>query len=201
MNFNTLNELQVNAIKKEGNILLVACPGSGKTRVLIYKVIYELEKLGNSKQKILAITFTNRAADEIKRRLSEAFIDDSRLWVGTIHSFCLEWILRPYYCYSERLRDGFVVTDEYKSERLLNILKIENNLPLWTRISTRILKDGTLEEQTYPEIINEYHEILETEKTIDFDQILYFSFILLRDYPKIKITLSKIFRYICIEKI
>lgn len=200
MNFDALNELQVNAIKKEGNVLLVACPGSGKTRVLINKVIFELEKLGDSKQRIIAITFTNRAADEIKKRLAENFIDDSRIWAGTIHSFCLEWILRPYYCYNGRLSNGFVVTDEYKSERLLNILKTENSLPLWTRISTKILKDGTLEEETYPEIIREYHEILETEKMIDFDQILYFSYILLKDYPKIKLTLSKIFKYICIDE-
>lgn len=200
MIYKSLNELQINAIKKEGNVLLVACPGSGKTRVIIYKVIYELEKLVDSKQKILAITFTNRAADEIKRRLSEEFIDDSRLWASTIHSFCLEWILRPYHCYHEKLKNGFIVADEYKSEHLLNELRSQHNLTFWTRVSTKIMKDGTLEEVTYPEIINEYHRILETEKTIDFDQILYFSYILLKDYPKIKLTLNKIFKYICIDE-
>lgn len=200
MKFDSLNEFQINAIKKEGNVLLVACPGSGKTRVIIYKVIYELDKLKGTKQKILAITFTNRAADEIKRRLSEKFIDDSRLWAGTIHSFCLEWILRPYYCYHDKLKNGFIVADEYKSERLLNELKTKYNLPLWTKISTKILKDGTLDEVSHPEIINEYHAILDTEKTIDFDQILYSSYILLKSYPKIKLTLNKIFNYICIDE-
>ncbi|MDR3625698.1 MAG: ATP-dependent helicase [Ignavibacteriaceae bacterium] len=200
MNFQSLNEHQINAIKREGNVLLIACPGSGKTRVLIYKVIYELEKLENSKQKILAITFTNRAADEIKRRLYELNIDDSRLWTGTMHSFCLDWILRPYYCYSDRLKNGFVVADEYKSEHLMNTLKSKHHIPFWARISTKILKDGTLEETTYPELVNEYHSLLENEKVIDFDQILYFSYSLLKDYPKIKLTLNKIFNYICVDE-
>lgn len=62
-----LNPQQIEAVIEEGNVLLTACPGSGKTRALTYKIAYELERLTNSKKIIIAVTFTNRAADEIKR--------------------------------------------------------------------------------------------------------------------------------------
>ena len=64
-----LNPEQENAIFYEDSVLLVACPGSGKTRTLTYKIAYELSKLNSNKQYIIAITYTNRAADEIKERI------------------------------------------------------------------------------------------------------------------------------------
>ncbi|MCB0537478.1 MAG: UvrD-helicase domain-containing protein, partial [Bacteroidetes bacterium] len=89
---NELNTKQSDVIKNENNILLIACPGSGKTRTLTYKIGYELDKLDDSRKYIIAITYTNRAAEEIKERIELLGIDTKQLWIGTIHSFCNEWI-------------------------------------------------------------------------------------------------------------
>ena len=64
-----LNPEQESAIFNENSVLLIACPGSGKTRTLTYKIAYELSNLKSNKQYIIAITYTNRAADEIKERI------------------------------------------------------------------------------------------------------------------------------------
>lgn len=101
-----INKEQSDAIVEEENVLLIACPGSGKTRTLTYKVAYELSKLTSEKKHIIAITYTNRAADEIKERIDLLGVETKQLWIGTIHSFCLEWILRPYSCYNSRLKKG-----------------------------------------------------------------------------------------------
>ena len=94
-----LNTDQELAVLESKSVLLIACPGSGKTRTLTYKIAYELDKLRSKKEFLIAITYTNRAADEVKERVMLLGVDTSQLWIGTIHSFCLEWILRPYHLY------------------------------------------------------------------------------------------------------
>ena len=66
-----LNEEQSAVVRDNDNILLVACPGSGKTRTLTYKVANELSKLDSHKKFVIAITYTNRAANEIKERIEQ----------------------------------------------------------------------------------------------------------------------------------
>jgi ATP-dependent DNA helicase UvrD/PcrA len=190
-----LNDEQREAVIADGNVLLTACPGSGKTRVLTYKVGYELQKNVANKKKVIALTFTNRAADEIKRRIVRMDIDPEKLWTGTIHSFCLEWILRPYAGYLEELKNGFVIADEYKSEELLSSLKFDYGIPGWQSIATRMDIDGKFVEYS-PQILQllkDYHFLLREEKLIDFDQILYFAFKLLDKFPKIAKTLIAFF--------
>lgn len=85
-----LNEEQVDAIEHPGSVFLSACPGSGKTRALTYKIALELSRLESEKQWVVAITYTHRAAEEIEERIERLGVDTSRLWIGTIHSFCLD---------------------------------------------------------------------------------------------------------------
>jgi superfamily I DNA/RNA helicase len=195
-----LNEQQLEAVTTQGNILLTACPGSGKTRTLTYKIAYELDILGDSKKTIVAVTFTNRAADEIKKRLHTLNTDDSNLWAGTIHAFCLEWIIRPYMCYLDELKNGFTISDEYNSRKILDELKADNGLMFWQQVVTRYTRDGTIEETGYPAIVNEYHRILASEKMIDFDQILHYAYQLISRYPKIGETLKNLFHLICVDE-
>lgn len=197
-----LNEQQRNAVTTEGHVLLTACPGSGKTRVLAFKVAYELPKIADSKKRIVALTFTNRAADEIKKRLVRIDIDPSKLWAGTIHSFCLEWILRPYASYLDELKNGFVVADEYKSEELISTLKEEYSLEYWVRITTRRLTDGSFAEPElkYHALLAEYDAILKENKLIDFDLMLFYAYRLLDRLPKIGQTLNNLFHLICVDE-
>src|SRR3546814_10287785 len=63
---------------------------------------------------VIAITYTHRAAEEIEERIERLGVDTDRLWIGTIHSFCLDWILRPYGLYHEALRHGFRIVDQHE---------------------------------------------------------------------------------------
>src|SRR5258706_4888003 len=83
-----LNDAQTSAIEQPGSVFLVACPGSGKTRTLTYKIARLLSELKSDKRRIVAITYTHRAADEIHERIEQLGVDTSQLWIGTIHSFC-----------------------------------------------------------------------------------------------------------------
>ena len=87
---NQLNSQQKQVCTEEKNILLKACPGSGKTRTLTYKLAYLVQKYDSSQKLHFAITYTNRAADEIRDRLEKLDISCSKVWVGTIHQYCLE---------------------------------------------------------------------------------------------------------------
>jgi DNA helicase-2/ATP-dependent DNA helicase PcrA len=197
-----LNGQQRDAVLAPGHILLTACPGSGKTRVLAFKVAYELAKIESTKKKIVALTFTNRAADEIKKRLLRMDVDPSKLWAGTIHSFCLEWILRPYASYSMALKNGFVIADEYKSEELIADLKEEYGFEGWEKITTRRFTDGSFAEPEpkYHELLEEYDQALRDDKLIDFDLMLYYAYDLLNKYPKIGKTLNNMFHLVCVDE-
>ena len=195
-----LNKKQIEAVIEPGNVLLTACPGSGKTRALTYKIAYELERLANSKKIIIAVTFTNRAADEIKKRIRKLNAQDTNLWGGTIHSFCLEWVLRPYMCFLDELKNGFSISDEYYTERLINELKKEYGLGFWDSVSTRYLVSGEMEETVNVKFIDEYHKRLKEEKLIDFDQILHYSYKLISELPKISEILKNMFQVICVDE-
>jgi DNA helicase II / ATP-dependent DNA helicase PcrA len=186
-----LSEEQKTAVDTGGHVLLTACPGSGKTRVLTFKVAQELKSLSSNKKRIIALTFTNRAAEEIKRRITKLDIDTSQLWSGTIHAFCSEWILRPYAGYLDELKNGFVIADEYKSEELMSGLKTDYGFAFWESITTRLLPDGNLAEpnRKYHNLLNEYHQLLLEEGLIDFDQMLYYAYALVNRFPKIAKTL------------
>jgi len=197
-----LSDEQRIAVNADGHILLTACPGSGKTRVLTFKVAYELKNILSNKKRVIALTFTNRAAEEIKRRITKLDIDTSQLWSGTIHAFCSEWILRPYAGYLDELKNGFVIADEYKSEELISCLKKQYGFAFWESISTRLLPDGNLAEidPKFHDLLNEYHTTLKDEGLIDFDLMLYYSFKLLNQYPKISKTLNNLFQLICVDE-
>lgn len=118
-NKDDLNPEQIKAIKEPGNVLLIACPGSGKTRTLTYKIAYELAKIIDRQHFVAAITYTHRAADEIHERIEDLGIETAQLWVGTIHSFCLEWILKPYGIYEPDLANGFHIIDSFEQEKII----------------------------------------------------------------------------------
>lgn len=200
---NKLNEEQNIAVKQSGNVLLTACPGSGKTRVIIHKLAYELDKLENtSKKRIAAVTFTVRASEEIFKRLNAMGINSDKIWSGTLHAFCLEWILRPYSCYLSELQNGFSIADESYCDELVNTLKVKYNLQPIDPINMRFDRKGNfLEIKTIQKrLLGEYHSILKSKKLIDFELILLHSYKILQDLPRIPQILSKLFKIICIDE-
>ena len=142
-----LNPQQRQVCVNEGNILLKACPGSGKTRTLTYKLAYSVQKYITSKKLNIAITYTNRAADEIKERLEKIDIPEDKVWVGTIHQFCLEFIIRPYTMYNERLRKGYHIIDDYVTKQYTDEIIEELGIDI-----------GYDKPFEYPEIFEKYQK-------------------------------------------
>ncbi|MFA6424739.1 MAG: ATP-dependent helicase [Phycisphaerae bacterium] len=199
----TLNDEQKKAVTASGNILLTACPGSGKTRVIAHKAAYELNRLTSSKKYVVAVTFTNRAADEIVRRIDKLGIDTGQLWTGTIHAFCLEWVLKPYSMYSEKLKNGFSIADEVANEKLLVELQkkyFPNNK--YVDLNLRINKDGSYNFKNVNEqrLIHEYYHTLEQKKQIDFNQLLFYSYQILSNNKLISESLANVFSFICVDE-
>ena len=131
-----LNSEQIKpVIDTQGAVLVIAGAGSGKTRVLTSRIAYLVEEKGVPAEAILAITFTNKAANEMKERLS-SILDVSRMWVSTIHSMCVR-IIRMYAedcgvssnfsIYSETERNNIIKKSfqecDYEDEKLLKAVK------------------------------------------------------------------------------
>lgn len=184
-----LNPQQKQVCIDEGNILLKACPGSGKTRTLTYKLAYLVEKYITSQKLNIAITYTNRAADEIRERLEKIEIPDDKVWVGTIHQFCLEFIIRPYTMYHERLRKGYHIIDEYVTKQYIEEIIEELGIDI-----------GYNKPFEYPEILEKYRKKLLDEKEIDFNDILSISFDLVSDKKFIAENISGIIRTILVDE-
>ena len=171
-NTDNLNPEQVLACECMDNMLLTACPGSGKTRTLAYKLAYLVNRFQNSRCLHIAITYTNRAADEIMSRLHSLDITAENIWAGTIHQFCMEYIIRPYSMYSDRLRRGYHIIDEYEKREYMREVK-----------ELLGIKCHDWEMEKYPQIDETYKQRLVEKKEMDFDDILDESLKMLEQHP------------------
>ncbi|REC42049.1 UvrD-helicase domain-containing protein [Chryseobacterium sp. 5_R23647] len=205
----SLNSEQEFAILEKDSVLLVACPGSGKTRTLTFKIAYELSRLKSNKEFVIAITYTNSASEEIKERVELLGVDTSQLWIGTIHSFCMEWILKPYHLYSDRLKNGFKVINSFDSEKILIELCEPYKDQKITHYDCGILAKtdsfyltclDTRKHASLKKILAKYFKVLEENHQIDFEQILFFSYKLLIKKPVIEKILCKLFPFILIDE-
>ncbi|MCT4613915.1 MAG: ATP-dependent helicase [Marinifilaceae bacterium] len=209
-----LTDEQKDAVTCPNSLLLTACPGSGKTRVLIHKVAYELSRLDNPKQYVVALTFTHRATDEIKERIDRLNIETEQLWAGTIHSFCLDWIIRPYAGFLNILKNGFAIADAELSDDLLDRYRNahkekfvqkygrkEGKNRLY-KITTRLTKDGQFETEgdLEKEVLQNYYRDLKSQKLINFDLLLYLAFLLIKKYPAVQNNLARIFNIIFVDE-
>ena len=198
----SLNEQQRAAVNQDGHVMITACPGSGKTRVLTCRIMRGLQELESSKERVVALTFTNRATDEIQTRLDQEDIAHGQLWSGTIHAFALEWILRPYAPYLPRIRRGFFVADEYFAERELTDLKDSHGKPSYFDVCTARDRHGNVPNTGIAtKIFVEYQARLIEAKLLDYDDILHHAYQLLQENDEIPATLARIIRLICVDEI
>lgn len=202
--FEKLNEQQKDIVSSNENMLVTACPGSGKTRVLTYKLAYTALSNPQSYKRIIAITYTNRAADEIKDRLELIYFEQSPIWAGTIHQFCLEYIIYPYAMSLSRLCKGFTIIDEYVREQYLQ--EILDNMGIIipyhekVKINTRLNCDMKIMENQFPKVVECYHDQLMQNKEIDFDLILSLSYQILRNHPVASVNIAGIIRSIYVDE-
>lgn len=199
-----LNPQQIDAVTSHENLLVKACPGSGKTRVLTHKIAYNCLLYPQSLLRIIGITYTNRAADEIRDRLDVLGVDDSNVWIGTIHQFCLEFIIRPYAMYCEKTAKGFSIIDEYVQQKYIAELVKNANLELqsWqvNKINTDLDVDFHIAEKAHPQIVELYHQKLMAGKEIDFSLILTIASKIQRDFPRVSQLIGNTIRCIFVDE-
>ncbi|MEI7163669.1 UvrD-helicase domain-containing protein [Pectobacterium versatile] len=206
MPYKNLTDEQWDAVRHEGDLLLTACPGSGKTKTLVSKLCYLLEKkeiLGLGKKKIIALTYTNIAADTIYERLMSYGVDTKYLWIGTIHSFCLNWIIKPNVDRIPRLSKGFSVIDEHEKDFLINELKEKYGLGFFDQVSTMLTPDFKpqyVSNDIKFTLVKDYHRSLNANRLIDFDLILNITLRLLSIRSSLCKRLSLLFSHILIDE-
>ena len=219
-----LNEAQLNAVlKTDGPSMVIAGAGSGKTRVLTYKIVHLVEN-GVDPFEILALTFTNKAAREMKLRISSMIgeSESKNIWMGTFHSVFAK-ILR-FEAHKIGFTSDFTIYDTQDSERLISSIIKEKALdkdvyrPKSIRNRISSLKNNFITVNGYfannelvesdnlsrkPEtgnIYKEYSERLIKSNSMDFDDLLMKTNELLNNYPEVLAKYQEKFKYILVDE-
>lgn len=217
--YDTLNEPQRKGVfTVDGPVLLLAGAGSGKTRVLTHRIAYLIEEMGVQPYHILAITFTNKAAGEMRERVDSMVGHGSeQIWVSTFHSTCVK-ILRRYI---DRLGydNSFTIYDTDDQKTVMK--EICKNL----RIDTKMLKERTimtaishakdelitpleLQQQAMGDFVKEkialcykeYQAALYKNNALDFDDLIVQTIELFRKCPEVLENYQERFRYIMVDE-
>ncbi len=211
-----LNDEQIKPVlQTEGPVLVLAGAGSGKTRVLTTRIAYLVEELAVPPEAILAITFTNKAADEMKERLGE-YIDVSRMWVCTIHSMCVR-IIRMYAdevgvksnfsIYSETERNNILKKSfqecGFDDEKLLKSVKFHvGNAKMLGFDPDRYAEEyaGEYQIDEIVKVYARYQKHLRENNALDFDDLLSETRDLLAKSADARAYLGGKFRYILVDE-
>ena len=218
IDLDTLNGPQREAVLcTEGPLLVLAGAGSGKTRVLTHRIAHLVEDLNVAPWQIMAITFTNKAAAEMRERLQSLIGGGARgMWVSTFHSMCVR-ILRTD-CERVGFAKGFTVYDDSDSKRLveqimdeLNIDKKRYPIPaLRNRISqakndlqvAEVFAEKTSDQvgQVAARVYTRLQERLRQLNAFDFDDLLLYTWLLLKNHPDVLAAYQNRFRYLMVDE-
>ena len=187
-----LNSNQKEAVQKPREpVLLIAGPGTGKTRTIIARIVYSIEKYQIPPEKILALTFSNKAANELQTRLTNLLEDQAeRIFCGTFHSFCLT-VLRKNHELAGLDPFFTVCDDEYQTNLLTEILKRRAIPDAAKKVKGILLafSNYRLKDKPMPgfsaSVFEEYSRHLQKHKLIDFDQVLTLTLELFEKYPDV----------------
>ncbi|MGH7890357.1 MAG: ATP-dependent helicase, partial [Thermodesulfobacteriota bacterium] len=211
-----LNPDQIDAvIHPEGPVLVLAGAGSGKTRIITQRIAYLLKEKRLSPSNILAVTFTNKAANEMKERVHRLIARDAReLWIGTFHSVCLR-ILKREIDKLEGFRKDFVIYDE--GDQIKLIRECMNQLGFSDRIfdprsmrsqidsaKNKGLHPGDFGADIYDERISRVYELYERElrrlNALDFGDLLDFTVTLFEKRPEVLEKYQNQFHHILVDE-
>ena len=213
-----LNEAQREAVlATEGPLLVVAGAGSGKTRVLTYRVAHLLHAVGVKPNEILAITFTNKAAGEMRERLERMLGATARaIWILTFHAACGRMLRRE----AERLgyRSNFTIYDDQDQVRLVKacleelgkdpkrfsprgihaqISRSKNQLVSPEQYLSQV---SSFWDQTVAETYELYQRRLHGSNAVDFDDLLMLTVEVLERFPDALTRWRKAFRYVLVDE-
>lgn len=207
--FEELSEIKKGIISyNEGPKLVLAGPGSGKTRVITENIKF---LLNDNKENfhILALTFTNKAANEMKDRLSSLRHIKSRIYIGTIHSFCLN-VLKSK---GQRigLQKEIILYDEYSSKQIFEkivlnrkiILNKDNLFSLIKNIKKKIITLDEIDEKFKLEVelvLDLYNKELKINSALDYYDLIEYTTHLFRTDPIIRRFFNKLYKYVFIDE-
>ncbi|MBQ3495006.1 MAG: UvrD-helicase domain-containing protein [Clostridia bacterium] len=211
-----LNEAQKQALlQTEGAVLVSAGAGSGKTRLLTHRIAYLIQELGVKDDEIIAITFTNKAAREMKERVNSLLGYSNKVWVSTFHSMCAK-MLRENIHSLEGFSSSFSIYNDTDSEKLLkDILKQygwEDDLKKYAfHISNCKNKNQEVAEyvkyysdeqkaENIVKVFDEYQQKLKECNALDFDDLLTKTYELLSTAPLVRQYYTNKFRYILVDE-
>jgi len=213
-----LNPVQREAVTHPGGpLLIVAGAGSGKTRVLTHRIAWLIKEQGISPFEILAITFTNKAADEMKTRV-QALVGPvaQKMWVSTFHSACVRILRRD----AQRLgyKSSFTIYDQADAERLTTYVLRDLNIDP-KRFPPRSVhavisqakndlvdfdtygdKAQTIYERRIAQVYKEYQHRLVANSAMDFDDLLMVTVDLLRTNPDVLAHYQNRFKHILVDE-
>lgn len=214
-----LNDRQKEAvISTEGPCLVIAGAGSGKTKVLTHKIAYLISEKYVKPWNIIAITFTNKAANEMKERIQKIIGDAANdLWMGTFHSICVK-ILRKYI---DRIGfdHSFLIFDTSDQKTLikecLKDLKVDDKLftdrAVLSEISNgknemlepkdyKIKYAGDFRRETIGNIYELYQQRLKENNALDFDDIINYTIKILTENPDVLEYYTEKFKYVLVDE-
>ena len=211
-----LNSEQLKAVKDtEGAVLVLAGAGSGKTRVLTYRIAYLISERNVAPESILALTFTNKAAAEMSKRVHDT-VGVSGVVTSTFHSFCAK-VLRTdceYLGYTK----AFSIYDTTDTDRVIKRILVEKHVSdkdaktrahsLISLAKNRNLSPSELVEEypytrdidLYAEVYERYEELLKENNAMDFDDLLINVYRLFQQFPGVLEKYQRRFRYVLIDE-
>jgi DNA helicase-2/ATP-dependent DNA helicase PcrA len=213
-----LNPQQRAAVVHEGGpLLIVAGAGSGKTRVLTHRIAYLLAERGATPGQILAITFTNKAAGEMRERVAKLVGPRARsMWVSTFHSMCVR--LLRYESKEVGIRSSFSIYDADDSKRLMTMVARELDLDprrypgrsLAAQVSnlknelvspeTWADKAGTPQEEVLARVYALYQRRLRDAHALDFDDLIMTAVEVLQQHPSVAEKYQQRFRHVLVDE-
>lgn len=219
MNLDNLNDRQREAVENtDGPMLILAGAGSGKTKVLTTKIAYCLEKELCSKYEILAITFTNKAAKEMKERVENILQEDvDSMWIGTFHSICSR-ILRVEI---ERIgfERNFTVYDRADQISLVKEclkdmgvdpknVEIKNEINTISRLKNAGATEKNIDKEDFDinlstftmELFQKYEHKLKRYNSLDFDDLIVKTNLLFEENPDLREKYSERFKYVFVDE-
>ncbi len=198
-----------------GPILVLAGPGSGKTRVLTQRVAYLVGSMGVSPYHIMAVTFTNKAAREMGNRVADLIGDAARgLTLGTFHAICARLLRRE----SEHLpfTNSFVIFDDDDQLSLVKRAVQDLNLdekryrPQAVHASISNAKNELILPDQFPihnyrdevvqRVYKRYHELLLANNAVDFDDLLLWTAVLLEDQPSVREKYAHRYEHVLVDE-
>ncbi|WP_299089778.1 ATP-dependent helicase [uncultured Metabacillus sp.] len=221
--FNRLTLIQKQAVDwDKGPLVVIAGPGSGKTKVLTLRIARLLEQSMEESYRILGLTFTNKAADEMRARIKELVTDvDNRLFLGTFHSFCAEVLrnhgshvgVNPDFTIYSDTKDLNEILTEVKSrlekDNIIEPIGVTNLLPIIQYLQRNLLEPNqslnTLIKNTnlrnaVEHIYVDYWEKLKELNALDFDSLIFKTYMLFKKFPFIAKHYRTIYPYISIDE-